>query len=180
MGKNKFEKKLKTSLKQLQKEHPDENLDKYEEALKKVFEEGLAPKEALGFSDELVEQMYTYAESLYSTGNYKKALDTFIFLKQLDPSDQRFWMGVAASFHKMKNYDMAIVYYFSLVNLDREDPLPYYYLSDCFESQGNEIGACMVLNGFINRAKNNTKYSAMVERAKATLEKLEKTFEKKR
>jgi type III secretion system low calcium response chaperone LcrH/SycD len=180
MEKSTFEKKLKTSLKHLKRKHPDENLEKYEVALRKVFEEGMQPKEALGFSEELVEQMYTYAESLYSTGNYKKALDTFIFLKQLDPTDQRFWMGVAASFHRMKNYDMAIVYYFSLLNLDREDPLPYYYLSDCFESQGNEIGACMVLNGFINRAKNNAKYSAMVARAQATLEKVEKTLEKKR
>lgn len=166
--KNKVDKALKSVVNTIVKEHPESDATQYEEALKSIFYEGKLPKDALNISEDLLERLYAYSERLYASGNYAKAQKIFNILRQLSPEDTRFWLGLAASYHKLKNYDMAIVYYYSVLSLDTQDPLPYFYLSDCFEKKDNDVGVMMALNGLITRAGDNAKYASLVERAKVS------------
>lgn len=143
---------------------PDER-KKMEEALVKIFVEHETPKEALGFSDEMMEHMYAYGYRLFNNGNYKRAGEVFIGLCTYNPKESRYVLGAGAAFHKQKNYLKACEYYLTAGILDTQDPLPFYYLYDCYNQAGILSDAQGCLEIAIHRMGDNPKFSKLKARA---------------
>lgn len=132
--------------------------------------EGELPKNALEFSDSIVEHAYAYAYNLYVTGNYDSARHMFTYLQFLDRKDPRFPMGLAACFSKTKDYVNAIRALTQATCLDMKSPIPYYHISDCFTQLGNPEMAVAYLIMTIKLAKKNPVYQPIEQRAEMMLQ----------
>ena len=76
----------------------------FEELMFKIIEQQMVPKEAMGFSDEMIEHMYAYGFRLYNNGNYKKAKEVFTSLRLFQPGEARFVLGEASSLHRLSQF----------------------------------------------------------------------------
>ncbi|MFI0434114.1 MAG: SycD/LcrH family type III secretion system chaperone [Parachlamydiaceae bacterium] len=117
---------------------PSTFLPMIEEALLKIELEGLSPAEAMGISQELIEEIYENGYHFFQSGKFKDALVIFNFLTQLaGGNDPRFTFAIAAAHHHLKNYNEAVGYYMLYEMIHPASPLPYYHLYDCFKKMGN-------------------------------------------
>jgi type III secretion system low calcium response chaperone LcrH/SycD len=119
----------------MDKIHPEMKADqrtKFKDVMDKIFKEGMPAHEAMGLGNEMLENLYAYGNSLFSSGNYKKAQQVYLALCYLKPTEARFLFALAATYHKMKDYTDAIFTYVHSASLDKENPKPMFYLYDCF------------------------------------------------
>lgn len=137
----------------------------YEEYLTKVYLEGKKPYEAAGYSKELLDYLYVNGYNYYKTGHYKEARRIFYALLSLDPGDFRYVYGVAACYHMLKNYDMAIFMYVVSLLAEKDTPLVYYHLSDCYLKQGSKRLAAANLKLCFLACGNNPYYEPIRIRA---------------
>ncbi len=152
----------------------DAQADRLKKYAREFFDSGKPLKEILNFSDEFIEMIYSHAYFLYQSAKYQRANHLFRLLTVLCPTDLRFYLGVAACFHQEKNYDYAARSYYLATFIDPEDPMAAYYKSDCDINLGNFENAKASLRQVIERGISNPKYHVIVDRARLTLEKLEK------
>lgn len=150
----------------------DQERTSQESMLLSVFAEGKSPKEALGFNDETVEHMYAYAYRLYNSGHYKKAKEIFVTLSNFVPSDSRFVLAVGANAHRMHDYKKAVESYFRYGLMEPQDPLPYYYMYDCYSKIGMLEDAKFCLQETINRSSENRVYGPIKQRCQLELDNL--------
>jgi len=132
-----------------------------EETLLRMQEENLSAKEALGFSSELIDEIYDYGFHLFQSGKFKEALPVFFLLQQLDTADPRFIFAVAATHHHLKNYEEAAGHYMLYEILDSTNPLPYYHMYDCFTKLGDSYLAINALKVAKNLTENNPRYAEL-------------------
>lgn len=155
----------------------EEERNKYTEMMLEIFDKGKSPHEVLGFSDEIIEHMYNYGYRLYNNGNYKSARDVFHGLVYFMPQEPRFVLALAASHHRLKEYDEAAKGYLSYALLEPENPVPLYYMYDCYY-QNDYVGdaeACLL--EVINRCGENPMYAKIKERSQLMLENLRKEID---
>ncbi len=157
----------------------EEEKHMHKDVLKKVFEEGQLPYEAMGFSEHYMEFMYHYAYQMYNSGNYKRAKHIFLLLTSLNPISAKYWLGAAATVHNLNEYERAIMYYITASTFDLESPLPYYHAADCQMKLNKPLEAILFLNGTVNKIGDDPKYSAIKERAIAMIKKLDEDIRKK-
>lgn len=143
---------------------PPQEKGKYAETLKRIVEEKVSPKEALGITPETLEGWYTIGHRLYLSGKYKEALYYFVLLAEIDLKP-RYVMGMGACLQMQKKYEEASDNYHLCSYLDREDPLPFYYASDCYSKLNQPESAFLALELTIARAGDNPKYAKIKERA---------------
>lgn len=141
------------------------------DALSEVFLKGKPAEEAMGLDDDIMQVIYSQAYKLYNSGNFNEANQYFKFLSLLDPTPKNF-LGLAASFHQLKDYDNAIQTYFSCAYMEPDNPVPYFYIYDCYEKLNNPFGVMMALNGCIVTCGLEPKYVALKTRCLAILGKL--------
>lgn len=141
-----------------------EDKKKYEEMMVKIFIDQAKPQEVLGFSDEMMEHIYAYGYRLYNLGSYKKASEVFQGLTTYNPQESRYALALGASYHRQKNHRDASRYYLRAGVLDPKDPLPFYYLYDCYTQCGLLGDAYICLQEVIDRAGNNPLYEKIKER----------------
>jgi type III secretion system low calcium response chaperone LcrH/SycD len=108
-------------LHQLQK--PDE--------LKQFIDDGRSLQEIIGYSDELMEELYQAACEVFAEGKYSESQDGFLFLTTLNPYVYAYWLGLGMSHQLLEEYEQAILTYECASQVDSEAPLPYYYLAGC-------------------------------------------------
>lgn len=147
---------------------------KYEEVLIKIFGEHVKPKDAMGFSNETIEYIYSYGYRLYNNGNYKKAADVFAMLLVLDPTDSRFPLALGACNHRLKNWAEAVQNYYLAGVLEATSPLPFYYIFDCYIQNNFLQEAALCLEEVIKRAGNQEAYAKIKQKSKLLLEGLKK------
>lgn len=176
-GKTKFteediEKRILEKLEEYGKDLSKEEKQLQLEALKNVLIQKQEPKEAMGISEENLELMYYQAYTLYQAGNFKEANNFFRMLTFLDRKKGKHWHGLAATYHKLGEFEKAAESYFAWAVVQKDTPLPYYHASDCFEQMKNPIGAFFALNGAISRCGNNPEYAKIKERCLMMRDKL--------
>lgn len=142
----------------------DEDRAKYEEIMLKIFDKKMKPQEVLGFNDEMIEHMYCYGFRLYNNGNYRQANAVFQGLHALAPDETRFLLALAASYHRIHDYGHAAQFYYELAAKDLEDPLPFYYMYDCYYKTGFLSDAGIALAQVIERCGDKPMYSKIKER----------------
>jgi type III secretion system low calcium response chaperone LcrH/SycD len=147
-----------------------EERQKLEEAMMKIVVEGQTPKDVLGFSDEMMEHMYNYGYRLYNNGNYKKASDVFRALTTYNPKENRYFLALGAALHRQKNNKEACEAYLVAAILDPKDPLPFYYMFDCYNQVGMLSDAQGCLQEAIRRMGDNPVFNKLKPRCELLLE----------
>jgi type III secretion system low calcium response chaperone LcrH/SycD len=143
-----------------------------EETLTRIELENLSLKDALGFSQDLIEEIYEHGYHLFQSGKYKEALPIFELLRQLDGMDPRYTFAMAASHHQIKNYSEAAGYYMLCEVLDSKNPLPYYHLYDCFTRINEPSLAAGALNAADRLAGENPQYADLKNKIEMELKHL--------
>lgn len=143
-----------------------------EEALIKIETKGLTPQEAMGISEDVIEEIYEQGYHFFKSGKFKDALAIFNVLVQLvGGTDSRFIFAIAATHHHMKNYVEAAGYYMLYEAANPADPLPYYHLYDCFRKNNNEELARNALKASLRLAGNDPKYADLKAKIEIELNK---------
>ncbi len=161
-------------LKQFKGKLNEEELEMQREALKEVFVKGRPPRHAMGISPEFMNLLYTFAYNAYNAGRYKDANNTFSMLNFLEPLTPKYLHGLAATHHKLKEYEKAVELYFTLAMVEEESPVPYFHIADCYEKLGNQGGILIGLGGAISRCGEESKYSAIKQRCYVMMSKTKK------
>ena len=145
---------------------PKEVLDKQKKLFRDMHEKQLLPYEAMNLNTDVMEFIYDSAYRLYNSGNYDRAKPTFLVLHSLDPLEPKYVLGLAASHHKLEEYETAIEWYMKLVFLDMLSPLAFYHAADCYIKLKRYREAILMLNGVIKRCGDQAEFSEIKERAK--------------
>jgi type III secretion system low calcium response chaperone LcrH/SycD len=138
----------------------------------KMMKQGMSPKEAMGISNSYLENLYAQAYRLYNTGKYAEAVHLFRMLIMFNAMEPKYMLGLAASFHMLKEYVSAIQTYTMCSALDPQNPIPHYHSSDCFIQMKEYLSAMLCLELAIERAGDREEYAKMKERAQLSLESL--------
>lgn len=145
-----------------------------EEAILKMSEENISPKEAFQIDDKLMDIIYQNGYQLFQAGKLREALAFFIFLRSLDAVSYNYWFAVAACYQRMQEYSFAVANYMIASKLDPFNPLPYFHIYDCFIKQDNPYSALRALYTTIQIAEKDPKYNDLKEKASLELEKVKK------
>lgn len=116
-----------------------------EEAIAKMKVDNLLPREALGFTPEMMEVFYRHGYSLFQSGKFKEARNVFEILRYLDITDVRYSFCIAACHHHAKEYLDAAAYYIACNYLDPSDPIPCFHLYDCFMKTDYPLSALLAI-----------------------------------
>jgi len=151
---------------------PPETVPVIEGIMTKMVGGNLTFKEAIGFSSELIEEMYGYAYTLFQSGKYEEVLPIFTILRFIDGNDERFTFSIAVTHHHMKNYTEAAGNYMLCELLNPDDPLPLYHLSDCFTKLNQPELALNALKMANQVAAKDPKYAQLKEKTELEIEHL--------
>lgn len=128
--------------------------------LYKMGHEGKTLKEAVGVSDDLLEQLYALAYSFYDQGKYTEALQLFHFITSVEPKLYRYVLGLAACYHQLGDYENASIGFFMALNLE-ENPIPAYYIADCFLKVNDYLSADNFLELSILLSDSKPEFSSL-------------------
>lgn len=149
---------------------------KFDQALgeigNKMLRQGVVPKDALGVSNNYLENIYAQGYRLYNTGKYVEATHLFRILIMLNAMEPKYMLGLAACFHMLKEYFNAIQTYTMCSVLEPQNPIPYYHSSDCFIQMKDNLSAMICLELAIDHSGNKPEYAKIKERAQLSLESL--------
>lgn len=148
--------------------------DTLAEAVMQTMKTGKIPREALGFSDERMESIYSQAYRLYNTGKYTDATQLFRVLLIADPTDPKYYLGMAACFHMMKEFADAARIYMMCSVIDATSPIPCFHAADCYIQVRERASAIMSLEMAIQRAGERPEYQVLKERSALMIENLKK------
>jgi len=143
----------------------EEEKKKYRDVLYQTCVEYKPLQDAFGLSQDLMEMMYAQAYQCYSNGQYEKANHIFRTLIFLNKFETKYYLGLAATYHSMKEFENAIYIYISWALLDIYNPLPFYHAADCSLKMDNKIGAFLFLNQVIRRCLDKKEYEQLKHRA---------------
>lgn len=149
----------------------------FEDFLDKIMNKKMLAKDAAGLDNNTLEGLYAQAYRLYNTGKYIEAVHMFRMLIMLNPTESKYILGLAASFHMLKEYKNAIHSYTMCSLLDPESPIPHYHSSDCFIQMKDYISAMFCLELAIENAKDKPEYAKIKERALMSLASIKKQQE---
>lgn len=139
-----------------------------------ILETGKVPTEALGFNKERIDASYGQAYRLYNTGKYGDASYIFRLLIFLDPTEAKYYLGLAACFHMLKEYSAAAQVYIACSALEAENPIPFFHASDCYIQMRDRASALLMLEMAVKRSGEKPEYQVLKERAVLTIQNLKK------
>jgi type III secretion system low calcium response chaperone LcrH/SycD len=135
------------------------------EAIEKVLSGKVSPREALGFGDAEMNEIYKYAYNEFQAGRYDQALEVFLFLRKFDASNYNYCFAIAAC-HQYKNeYNEAAANFLICSYLEPLNPIPSFHLFDCFVKLNYPISALKFIKETIALAELNPDYTQIKEKA---------------
>lgn len=94
-------------------------------------------QEAFKISNYEMELLYRDGYAYYQNGNDAEAAISFRYLVLINPWIKKYWVGLGACLQVRKKWQKAIEAYTAASLLDRTDPAPYYYASQCAQLLGD-------------------------------------------
>ncbi len=147
--------------------------------LSEAANKGMMPKHALQLGDDTMEAIYSQAYNLYNQGRYKEASYIFRLLMLLDYMTAKYILGLAACFHRMKDYSNAANIYLLCGTIDATNPLPHFHAADCYIQLEVPTLAIFSLGMAISAAGDQPQYAIVKERAMLMRAALEKELQEK-
>jgi len=151
-----------------------EEKKKLVDVLRKVTLEGMTPKDAMKLDDQIMNLCYSYAYNLFNTGKFEEANQTFRILKTLDSRSPRYTMGLAACYHKQKEFEKAAEVYFACSLIDLTSPIPFYHMADCYIQMDDPYDAYIALAAAAKRCGNDPTYAKLKAKCYAMMTGLKK------
>jgi type III secretion system low calcium response chaperone LcrH/SycD len=145
--------------------HDPEEFRTMVQELKGELLKGRTVREAFDLPEEELESIYGVAYQKYSFGEYRKAADLFRYLLVLDPSRYKYILGLAASLHRLEEYDVAANHYLLASFYEPSNPIPYFHGAECFLRLGKHTMARNGLTLAIATAGDQEEYALLKERA---------------
>ncbi len=140
--------------------------------MKSMVVDGVTPKDAIGLDKGALENVYAQAYRLYNTGKYIEAAHLFRMLILMNSLEAKYTMGLAACLQMVKEYQNAAYTYAMYSALEPNDPMPFYYSSDCYIQMKDHLSAMLCLQMTIDKAGNKPEFSQLKERALLSLNSL--------
>lgn len=143
----------------------------------KSAKECKAFKDTLGISDETAEGIYGQAYLLYNTGRYRDAGEIFRLLIMMNSTESKYFIGLAACYHMLKEYQSAGSTYNLASIIDPDNPIPFFHASDCYLQLGDKVSAASMLEMAVKRAGTKPQFATLKQRAEITLSTIKKEIE---
>lgn len=111
------------------------------------------------------EVLYAHAYGLYQQGHFEHARDLFQLLTVMDVNNFSYWMGFAACFQLLKQYEKAIQAYgvAAVLETSERNPLPYFHSAECYFALGNQKQALVGLKHAKDIASKQDEYQTFIE-----------------
>lgn len=146
----------------------------YTGAVKKATTGSLSLLKFLNLDEVKIETIYARAYRLYNTGKYVEAAQIFRYLMLVNPGDTRYFLGLAACCHLLKDYKSAVLVYLLCDLLDDKSPIADFHASDCYLQMDDKVSALISLNLAIQKSGEKPEYQVLKSRASLTAETLKK------
>lgn len=113
------------------------------------LQKGECFQDALGWSDELMNELYDCLKELNTLGRWDEAIDASTFLLTVNPFIGSFYVEAGYAYQNKQCLEEAISLY-SLGTLHSvEDPQPFLYLVTCYQTLGDPENATKALESAI-------------------------------
>lgn len=143
---------------------PESIRKEMEKKVATILQKNVSAKEALGFTSEMIEELYDFGLKQFRAGKYGDALKFFFVLMRLDPQDPRFSFGIGACYQYQKNYSDAACYYSISQQAEYFNPLPAFHLYDCWMQLDQPVLALLSLREAWEVAKLDARYREFEEK----------------
>jgi type III secretion system low calcium response chaperone LcrH/SycD len=119
-----------------------------------------------GLSEDAIKALYALAYAKYQQGKYEDAKQCFRFLTLQHSFDKRYWMGLAACHHKLKNYQQAIEYYSVVALQDYDNPYIHFHAAECYFADNQPEQGLLALNSAITTAEKSPSHQSLLAQLK--------------
>jgi type III secretion system low calcium response chaperone LcrH/SycD len=131
-----------SKISQLTAEEIDKNAGEFIKKYASLIDSGYTIADLMGITEEQMEALYSLAYQNYVTKNYEDALKVFRVLVLYDQTEQKFTMGLAATYQELGQYEKAAeIYATSCVQSGLKDPEPMYFSGICLLKAGKRSDA---------------------------------------
>lgn len=127
--------------------------------------EGKNFSEILGFDQEILSHFYRVAYELFQKKQYADALDAFLFLTSIEPSNFDFWIGLGMTIQVQGRIQLAIDAYEIAALIDLENPIPYFFLSKCFFAIHDRASSFEAIELALEYSNGKLEYSQLNQHA---------------
>ena len=104
---------------------------------------------------ETTKSLYACAYRFYENGKYEEAIHFFRLLTVADVNNDKYWVGLAASYKMNKETEKALEAYAIAAILDENDPFTHLYAAECLFDLGRTEEAIQALDSAERVAKKN-------------------------
>lgn len=130
--------------------------------------------EAMGFTEDNLEWMYAQAYGRYKSGRFEEAMRIFKYLLRLDYTKTKYYLGLGACHYMLKNYNLAVFPYASAMTIDPTNPIPIYYVAECFIKLGDKEAALRAYDKMLDLFERVPFYQKLQTRIELTANSLRK------
>lgn len=124
------------------------------------------------FEPAELEVIYNLAYTLYNQGHYPEAEKAFELLCLLEPSSERFLMGLGAARQLQKNYQGAVLAYNLAAATGNDDPMVAIRAAECYLALGWRQDAHIALKDAAHGSSANSAIASRIEALQDALGKL--------
>jgi type III secretion system low calcium response chaperone LcrH/SycD len=167
-----MEELINKAVEKLGPQYSDKLKSSTEEVVKKIYLEGVRPKDAMEINDETMEGIYQIGCELYSSGKFDDARKIFALLRFLDGTQFKYVFSQALCYHRSNDFVNAAACYAFSAMMNPEDPWPLMRVAECYLSLNLPDLALEILNDVIERSGENPEYEEIKERAQLMREKI--------
>lgn len=144
-----------------------------------LVKNGVINQKSLGMSSDDLEKIYAQAKKLYHSGKYRVSRALFSVLILVHPKCPAALLGHASCSLMLNDLDASIDMFLEYGALVPKDPMPYFYISNCYEKKDDLYSTMIALQTVVNRAGNQPQYQEIKERALLALDYIGKTLNSK-
>lgn len=146
--------------------------EEMEQMIQRVTDGQSSLQEELKISDEAVEALYFMGYTKYRNRRYKDAADIFAFVVAVSPFHYNALFGLASSKQMLKDYQGAIVFYYSAAPYSKGNPAPWFHIGECYMAMQEKDMAKESFQTVLKTTSPSGPYGAYVERTKTILDNL--------
>lgn len=146
--------------------------EEMEKMIQRVAEGESSLQEELNISDDAVEALYFMGYTKYRNRRYKDAADIFAFVVAVSPFHYNALFGLASSKQMLKEYQTAVIFYYSAAPYGKGNPAPWFHIGECYMAMQEKEMAKEAFQTVLKTAAPTGPYGAYVERTKTILNNL--------